>query len=329
MAGVKSKSDKKAVQLKVAPKSKRQVVDRAQNQTQIDAKKRKFEPFKRTPKHERPVRAKLTSAPKLLAKSCLLLLSNWKLFAIILGFYVLLYVVLVGGLSGNNLSAVKAGLIAGHVNGSALTTQLFSTLISSGNNGNTVPGVYETFLLLFISLVLIWAIRKVIDGKPIRARDAFYNGVYPFVPFLLIMLVIGLQLIPMVFGGAVYNAVASGGVTKGLLQSGIGMIIFFALMALSLYWVASSIIALYISTHPDTTPMQALRAARDLVRFRRIEILRKLLFLPIVIFLSSVIILMPIARYATSIAALVFFGIVTVSLALVHTYMYSLYRELT
>src|SRR5262249_43899360 len=141
--------------------------------------------------------------------------------------------------------------------------------------------------------------------------------------------VIGIQLMPMIFGGAAYNAVIKGGITKGPLQTSVGLIIFLALMSLSLYWITSSVMALYGATHPDTTPLQALRSARDLVRFRRVEILRKLLFLPIALIVIGVIILMPVATYATSIATLILFGVTTVSLALVHSYMYSLYRELS
>ncbi len=328
MTGAKNNSKKGVAESKVANKSKNLSVDQKQVQSQHAIKKQRLGKFKRTPKSKRPDRNKLLSSPKLFVKSCKLLTDNWKLFAVILVIYALLYIVLVGGLSGNNLSAVKAGLIAGHVEGISLTNQLFNKLISSSSNGNSVSDVYQTFLLVFISLVLIWATRKVFDGKSIRARDAFYNGVYPLVPFMLVMFVIGFQLIPMVVGGVIYKAVVGGDITKGFLQTGIVLIIFLLLIALSLYWVISSFIALYISTHPDTTPLQALRSARDLVQFRRFEILRKLIFLSVVLLVATIVILMPITRYATPYANLVFFGIATVSLALVHSYMYVLYREL-
>lgn len=285
--------------------------------------------FKRTPKSERPRRQKVISAPKLFAKSCRVLLNNWKLFAIILVIYALLYLVLVGGLSSANLEAVKSGLIAGQASSSNITATLFSTLLSSGNNGNTAAGVYQTFLLLLISLVLIWAIRQSILGKPIRARDAFYEGTYPLVPFLIVLIIIGLEFIPVIFGAALYNAVASNGIAHGAVQVAIVALIFAGLIALSLFWVSSSVIALYIATRPGTAPVQALRDARQIVRFRRIEVLRKLLFLPLVLFVASVVILMPIARYATSFATIIFFGITVLMLAVVHSYLYSLSEELS
>ncbi len=53
--------------------------------------------------------------------------------------------------------------------------------------------------------------------------------------------------------------------------------IFFLLAMLTLIYVKSSLFALYIVTLPDMTPMKALRSARELARYRRWTVLRKIL----------------------------------------------------
>ena len=52
--------------------------------------------------------------------------------------------------------------------------------------------------------------------------------------------------------------------------------------------------ALYIVTLPDMTPMKALRSARELVRYRRWTVLRKVLFLPLMLLVVAAIIMVPI-----------------------------------
>jgi hypothetical protein len=86
--------------------------------------------------------------------------------------------------------------------------------------------------------------------------------------------------------------------------------------------------ALYIVTLPDMTPMQALKAARALVRYRRWVVLRKVLFLPLALLLIGALIVIPFALYVTPVAPLVFFVLTIIALAVLHSYMYLLYRQL-
>jgi hypothetical protein len=285
-------------------------------------------PFKRTPKQERPVFKSVVGAPRLFVRSCRFLSDNWKLFSVIMVIYAAVYIIMVGGLSSSNLNATKSTLLSDHTGNLAMSSTLFASLLSSGNNGNTAAGAYQTILIIVISLVLIWALRQLYAGHAIRARDAFYKGTYPLVPFILVLLIIALQLLPLVFGGALYNAVIINGIVSGAFPTMVVIAIAIALATLSFYWICSSLIALYIVTLPDMTPLEAIRSARDLVRFRRWVVLRKLLFLPLTLLIFGAIILMPIARYATTLSVFVFFLLAIIAIAVIHSYMYALYREL-
>ena len=105
-------------------------------------------------------------------------------------------------------------------------------------------------------------------------------------------------------------------------------ILLFLFVLLSLYMITSSIFALYIVTLPDMTPMQALRSARNLVRFRRWTVMRKVLFLPLSLVVIGGLLLIPIIIFLTPIAEWVYFGLTMMSLAFIHSYIYTLYREL-
>jgi hypothetical protein len=92
--------------------------------------------------------------------------------------------------------------------------------------------------------------------------------------------------------------------------------------------LCASIIALYIVTLPDMTPLKALKSARELVKFRRWVVLRKLLFLIAVVGIADTLILIPVAVFVTPIAMLLFLLLTALTVGVVHSYIYGLYREM-
>jgi hypothetical protein len=263
------------------------------------------------------------------------LIKNWRLFGGIVLVYLVLTVILVKGFGvSSNIGELKATLQDVFQGKTAqLTTSftLFSVLLSNaGSAASEVAGAYQTMLLVITSLVLIWALRQVQAGKKakIRVRDAFYKGLYPVVPFLLVLVVISLQLIPMIIASFLYSVVFTNGLAVTPIEQGLWALMLAVLVLLSLYMITSSIFALYIVTLPDMQPMQSLRSARDLVRHRRWTIMRKVLFLPFILLLISGVTMVPLIIVSPSVAEWLFFVMSMLSLAVVHGYMYGLYREL-
>jgi hypothetical protein len=165
-------------------------------------------------------------------------------------------------------------------------------------------------------------------GEKIRIRDAFYRGMYPMVPFILILLVISLQLIPALVGSFLFGTVWEAGIAVTFIEKFMWVLVFLLLLALSLYMLCSSIFALYISTLPDMTPMRALRSARGLVRRRRISISLRIIALPLFLLLVSMLVVIPlilIASWSVEWAVLIIGGF---SLIFTHSYLYMLYRSL-
>ena len=92
--------------------------------------------------------------------------------------------------------------------------------------------------------------------------------------------------------------------------------------------ITASIFAMYIVTLPDMTPIKALKSARGLVQYRRWEVMRKLLFLPIITVIIGVILLVPIVMFLTPVAEPVFLVFSSSLIVLAHAYVYGLYKEL-
>jgi hypothetical protein len=287
----------------------------------------------RMSKRIKPTAAKLPSSWKIWRGSLGILKNNWKLFLGITLIYGILTIILVRGIGGSlNLSQLKSSLTSGFSGSLAslgTATALFTYLVgSAGASGNPAGGTYQTLLIIIVSLATIWALRQVLADNAVRIRDSFYNGMYPLIPFILILLVIGLQLIPLLLGSWLYSTVISNNIAATSPEKVIWFLIFILLAILSLYMICSSLFALYIVTLPDMTPVKALRSARQLVLHRRWIVIRKIIFLPLALLIIVALIIFPLILFLTAAAEWVFFFLSMFLLIVVHAYMYSLYREL-
>jgi hypothetical protein len=281
-------------------------------------------------KHPKP---KIKGAFRIFSGSLKLLVNNWKLFGGIVLVYIILDVLLVKGLHSTSgipqlkesLSSLLTGVTAQVTTGFSA----FSLLLGSAGNAPTpISGAYQSMLLVLTSLVLIWALRQVTAKEKASARDAFYKGTYPLVQFLVVLLVIFLQLVPLAIGNFLYKIVFSQGIAVTSPEKVLWAVLLFLLAILSLYMASSSIFALYIVTLPDMRPMQALRSARELVRYRRWAVMRKVIFLPFILLVLSAVITIPFILFVTVAAEWIFFVLTMIALPVIHSYMYSLYREL-
>jgi hypothetical protein len=287
----------------------------------------------RLSKRIRTTKKPLPSAYKLLKQSLKHLKQHWRLFGGITLVYAVLTLVLVRGLASSSeapfIRDTIQDLFPGRTGQVAAGVTVFGFLIGSASTAPTeITSFYQAILMLITSLALIWALRQSYAKTKVSIRDAFYKGMYPLVPFLLVLLVVGLQLVPFAAGNSIFTIVLSTGIAATDIEKVIWGIFFFLLTLLSLYLIASSVFALYISTLPNMQPLMALRSARQLVLHRRWQVLRKLLFLPLVLLVLSAIIIIPVIFVSTLIAEWLFFVGTMAVLAIVHTYIYSLYREL-
>lgn len=277
---------------------------------------------------------KLPNVWRLTRQAALTLWQHKRLFMGITLVYGLLNLLLAQGLSGGtDVSSLKDSLgqvFTGHFGALVSGLGVFVVLIgSAGNSSSPTAGAYQLFLALIASLAVIWTLRQVLAKTAVgRIRNAYYKGMYPLVPFVLVIVVIGLQMLPLLIGSALYSLVITNGIAIYFFEKLFWGVLYALLALLSLYMVSSSLFALYIVTLPGMTPMKALRSARELVRYRRWTVLRKILFLPLILLIIAAIIMLPLIIWVPLLAKWVFFLLTMFSLTAVHGYMYTLYREL-
>jgi hypothetical protein len=275
----------------------------------------------------------LPSVRQLIKKSRKLLFSNKKALLIVLVIYAVLYVVLVRGFTSPvDVSSIKQSLnqsLGTAANKATFTSAVFASLLgaSSASNSDTAS-TYQGILLIGLSLAVVWIFRQYAAGNKPTAKAALYLGMYPLVPFLLVLVVMALQTIPILLALFVYGVVITGGIAATGLEQGLWYIVFGGLFVLSLYMLCSSMFALYIVTLPEMTPLKALRSARQLVFSRRLNILVKLLVLPLLILIVLAIVVIPTIYFVPIAAPWVYFAVSLFSLLFLHAYLFSMYKEL-
>ena len=286
---------------------------------QRSAKKTALKPVQIT-----AVQAPLPSVFVLTKRSLRLLRNSWLTFTGI-GVVYALTGLLFGGLAvgGFDVVSIRDQLGGKLVGGFGA----YAALLSSGGGVSQVSEAYSLILFVIASLAIIWALRHAHEGKKIRIRDAYYKGMYPLVPFMLIMLVALLTLIPMLIGSALYQYVLTNGIAEKIIEIILWGLVAAALLVASLYLIVVPILALYVVALPSMTPVLALRSASRLVLGRRWAMVRKMLFLPVVILVIVGIIMLPFILFVPALAQWALAILTVFAITLTHGYLYELYRS--
>ena len=171
-------------------------------------------------------------------------------------------------------SALDGGL--GQVLGVGLVAITASTVDPNSLTGE--QRFAAMFLLIMVWLTTVWLLREILLGRSPKLRDGLYNAGGPLIATLFVFLVLVVQLLPMGVVALVCAALRS----VHLLTDGFGMMLFGLLaasvLALTLYWITSTVIALVVVALPGMYPLRAVRAAGDIVMGRRLRIMLRLLW---------------------------------------------------
>lgn len=297
-------------------------------------KKAKQTKEKIQPKHSEPKAVtKLPNVWQLTVSTGKLIWGNKKLLLGITGIYGLLNLLLVHGLASSvDVGGIKQEINESGAGGSgslATGIAVLAVIAGSSSSGtNQTAGTYQLILVLMASLAIIWALRQIFGGSKVRIRDAYYRGMYPLVPFILVLLVIGLELIPLVIGSSLYTVVIGNGIAVLAIEKVLWAVLFGLFAFLSFYLISSSIFALYIVALPEMTPIKALRSSSGLVKIRRWSVMRKLLWIPLAFTILAAIIMLPVIVVAAALAPWVYFVLSILAILALHSYLYTLYREL-
>ncbi len=265
------------------------------------------------------------------------ILWRYRLFFLILtAIYLVLDLLLVRSVLAFDVASLRSGLSDSLRHGGGLALgglSIFSSLFTAAASGASgdKTGAYHFFVVLLISLVIIWALRQIFAdeaGTKLRIKRAFYQSTTPLIPFMLLVFLLGLQFVPLFITLQVYAIIVNGGIVSSAFEQVLLLGALLGMMLLTIVWLARTIIALYIVTLPGMEPLEAYRNAKVLVQGRRLSIIRKLLFLPLALFVMAGVIMVPAILIWAPLAQWLFFVLTGVGLVAVHAYLYSLYREL-
>lgn len=284
---------------------------------------------KKTSKKEAQKRAKLPGSFRLTWRVFGTIRTHWKPLGGIVLVYLILNIIFASGISGlsSSMAEIKANLESGDEFWNAVGG--FGSLVGSGGaSSSQTASILQSILIILESLVIIWALRQLLAGNKIGVKQAYYQSMVPLIPFLLVIAVIFIQLLPLTFGAPIIGTILATLLSTGALLTILFIIIFAALAAWSFYMISSSIFALYIVTLPDMQPRQALRSAKNLVRYRRWALMRRVAFLPIFILSVMAGVVVPLILSVSFLVAPVFYILSMLAILFVHAYLYSLYRSL-
>lgn len=300
------------------------------------ARKRKnssYRSFRMSKRIKPPVQKSLPTIPVLLRQTVRHIWQNKRVFLGVIAIYILLNLIFVKGFASTvDLGGIRSDLIeSGTAAGTEVNVALLGVLFGSGNTATTDVGtLYQSIILVLTSLGFIWLFRQTsTDNKnAVKIKQPFYEGMAPLVPFLLVLCVIGLQLLPMLAGVGILSTVLSNGLAVTFVEQFVWALLTLSLTLLSFYMISSSMFALIIVTLPGTQPLGALRSARKVVQYRRAQLMRKLLLLTILLsFIFGLLVFLCIV-VAPVLAEWFFFALGAFFLPLTIGLVYKIYRAL-
>jgi hypothetical protein len=111
-------------------------------------------------------------------------------------------------------------------NFTVLALMIQSTTSAAGD----VQGMYQSFFLVTSSLALIWLFRQQQAGNKVKMKDAFYRGMYPLIPFILVLIVVGLQTIPASVGNYLFRTVIDNDLAVNITEQVVWLLLFLLLL---------------------------------------------------------------------------------------------------
>ncbi len=244
--------------------------------------------------------------------------------------FLVLYLVVIR--SGSVFDVESANqLISNELGTNELVNKIVLTGVLLTSGGGSEPGVgnLSSFSLIILgSLAFIWTIRHLAAGSSFKIRDAYYRGMYPLVPFVLVVFLISLQMLPFVVGSFLYVTAEVNGLINLLLERVVLVFAWMALGLLSAYWIVNSLMGIYAVTLPNIYPLQALRSTKQIVKGRRWAILAKVLVLAIFLTIASSLVLLLTIMAVPVAAVYVYDALLVLALLFGHIYLFKLYKSL-
>lgn len=224
--------------------------------------------------------------------------------------YVVMSIAMVGASQISNIGSVNQVIdtangssgVIGPVLRAAMTV---GTTISGAlnNNFSDVQYLYMSALYILSLLTIIWLVRQQLAGNKVVVRDGLYNASAPIASEYVLAGIGIAQLVPAALAVLVYMSATSLGLLEGGIETAMFSVALFLVVVLTLYFMTTTLFAMFIASIPGTYPLHAYRAARRIVAGQRMRLLFRLLWLVIVLLLGWFVVLVPIIIIVNSFVA--------------------------
>lgn len=296
-------------------------------------KSKKAEP-KKTAKKKKDVEPQLAAAPRFwpsVRTTVVTIKTHYKPILLATSIYGALYFFFVRVLTSVNITDLNESVVVLFGDGEeSVYTQILTVggLFGQSTNFDNQTGLMYALITAICSLALIWILRSIWGGKKPGVREAYYQGMYPLVPFVLVILFVFVQAIPFSIGSFLFQNSFSNGLAVTFIEKLLFVSIFATGILVSGYLIMGSIMAMYAATVPGVTPTDAFRSARKILKGRRFATLRTAILFMIltgVLIMAPMLLIVWLIPDAAVIAAAL---LIVLTLPWFHTFFYGLYREL-
>ena len=249
----------------------------------------------------------------------------------VLGIYALLYFFFVRAITNVNLEELRSTISLVFGDGTeSLSTRfaLAGALFGESTNFDQSTGFYFSMIFLINSLALIWLLKHYWARRKTTVAEAYYQGMYPLVPIIILVGVIVLQSIPFSIGSYIMQVAFDNSLAVNFIER-VGVVgVFFLGLTISGYWIIGSIMAIYAVTVPGMTPLAGLREAKLMLKGRRFLVLKQVTIFILLTAILCMALLLGIVYVLPDAAILAVTAIVVLLMPWSHLYLYGLYRDL-
>lgn len=266
---------------------------------------------------------------------------KWLYIRYILVFFALASI-FIGALQVDNItsinqtidSAASGSNVFGPVMRAALTV---SSSIGGALNSNLsdVQYIYISALAIIGILTLVWLLRHQLAGNVPTLRDGLYNAAAPIAAEYVLIVIAIVQLIPAALATLIYVSATTSGLLDGGIETAMFSLALFLVVVLTLYFMTTTLFAMFIATIQGTYPIKAYRVARQIVAGQRLRLLLRLLWMIIVIVAVAFVVLIPVVIITNSLGGgnslaipIAYQLTVITSLVYATAYSYLLYRRM-
>lgn len=150
--------------------------------------------------------------------------------------------------------------------------------LSASVSGDGTATAYISLVSVVMDLALLWAINHLHIAPP-TIREAYYQGTAAIVPFMLVVLVLTIELIPLSIGAWLLGTGLAPTVAIQPVEKLLIGLVGASLATPSLWWLSRDIFGIFHVLRPNTRPVQALKASRQAVKGRTWLVMGRLIIL--------------------------------------------------